>query len=150
MPPISLPLRSNVLMIVFFPTVTMIAAPARSLTPAFLTMREDNLPGRAKKAQSTSEVLESKCVATEVVVVPGPGKHRRYLPIGCNSSHYQQQAWLRLAPGQRPWCRTHTAHQSSTSYRWQPDPHGLTTSRGSPPPVLPPYAPPSGSPRSRS
>lgn len=60
MPPMSLPLRSNVLRIVFFPMAVIIAAPARSLTPAFLTMREDKLAGRAKKAQSISEFLEEQ------------------------------------------------------------------------------------------
>lgn len=57
MPPISLPLRFNVLRVMFFPMAAMIAAPDKSLTPAFLMTREERLPGRAKMAQSISDDL---------------------------------------------------------------------------------------------
>lgn len=135
MPPISLPLRSRVLRIVFFPIAAMTAAPARSPSPAFLTIRDDRLPGRPKNAQSISEVLRMQQymklrnglvlrvwffpLATGVGVVSGPGKRRESLPIAMRLfAQHRRQAWLQLlALDQISWSSTCSARLNCIQFR---------------------------------
>lgn len=54
-----LPLRFNVLSVVFVATATMIAAESRALIPQLLTTREDRLEDRVRYLQSRPKVLRT-------------------------------------------------------------------------------------------